>query len=166
MKTLIEKYQGIHPGLVLERELKKRKLRKRGFAIALKEHPQTLNEITKARRGITIAQSLKIDNALNFEEGTMFLLQAYYEIVKEKEKNSTPFNYPTIRKMIFWDTDISKIDWKKQYKAVIERVFERGNEEEKNELINFYGEETVIKVIGFEQLNNNHKPILDHLRNK
>lgn len=136
MKTLIEKYQGIHPGLVLEHELKKWKLSKRGFKIALKEHPQTLNKIIKARRGITIAQSLKIDNALNFKEGTMFLLQAYYEIVKEKEKNNTPFNNPIIRKMIFWDTDISKIDWRKQYKVVIERVFEKGNEEEKmNSLI-------------------------------
>lgn len=164
MKTLIAKYQGIHPGLILAHELKKRKLRKRSFAIALNEHPQTFNEITKARRGITVSQSLKIDEALQLEEGTMFLLQAYYEIAKEKCNHQ--HDGPSVRKMIFWDTERSKIDWKRQYKAVIERVFERGNEKEKEEIINFYGKETVIKVIGLEHLENNQMPILNHLKNK
>lgn len=34
-------------------------------------------------------------------------------------------NLSLLRKSLFWDTDINKIDWKKQYKAVIQRVFER-----------------------------------------
>jgi hypothetical protein len=40
---------------------------------------------------------------------------------------------------LFWDTDINNIDWQKQYKAVIRRVFERGNEKEKSEITRFYG---------------------------
>ena len=44
---------------------------------------------------------------------------------------------------MFWDTDITMIDWDKQYKAVIRRIFERGNETEKQELIHFYGEEKI-----------------------
>ncbi len=44
---------------------------------------------------------------------------------------------------MFWDTDIIIIDWSKQYKAVIQRIFERGNEAEKEEIIRFYGQEKI-----------------------
>jgi hypothetical protein len=35
MKTYIEKYKGIHPGIILERELKKRALHQRTFALSI-----------------------------------------------------------------------------------------------------------------------------------
>lgn len=38
---------------------------------------------------------------------------------------------------------MKKIDWEKQYPAIISRVFERGNKEEKEEIIRFYGNEKV-----------------------
>jgi len=50
-----------------------------------------------------------------------------------------------LRPVLFWDTKMGKIDWHKQRKAVIKRVFERGNEIEKNEIIRFYGLATAIK---------------------
>ena len=40
---------------------------------------------------------------------------------------------------LFWDTDVRKIDWEQQYKAILRGVFERGNEEEQNEIARFYG---------------------------
>ena len=149
MELLLKKYKGIHPGLILERELKKRDLKKGPFAISLQEYPQILNEITKGRRGLTTSLSLKIDKALGFDEGTMLVLQAHYEIKKEKEKagsNNAP-DLSTLRKILFWDTDIDKINWQKQYQAVIKRVFERGNDREKSEIIKFYGDDKVKAVI-------------------
>lgn len=59
---------------------------------------------------------------------------------------TTP-NLALIRKALFGDTDINKIDWNKQYKAVIQRVFERGNAEEKLEIKRFYGNDVVEKVL-------------------
>ncbi|WP_237739820.1 helix-turn-helix transcriptional regulator [Pedobacter arcticus] len=159
----MDKYKGIHPGIVLERELKKRKLKKAPFAISLKEYPQTLNEITKGRRGITPALSLKIDKALEFEEGTMLVLQAYYEIGKEKLKLENRPNLSLLRNALFWDTDIEKINWSKQFKSVIKRVFERGNEGEKSEIIRFYGIEKVKEVTGDNDQKISLK-ILDHVK--
>ena len=49
--------------------------------------------------------------------------------------------------VLFWDTKMEKIDWKKQKKAVIKRVFERGNEIEKKEITRFYGKEIVNEII-------------------
>jgi plasmid maintenance system antidote protein VapI len=160
MEEFIENSRGVHPGLILERELKKRKLKKGPFALSLLEYPQTLNDITKGKRGLTPALSLKIDAALGFEEGTMLILQAYYEIKREKEKEPDKQNgkqkqpaedlpdFPVLRKILFWDTDMSKVDWHKQYKMVIERVFNRGNSDEKNEMLRFYGKDKINEVTG------------------
>lgn len=168
MKLAFEKYKGIYPGIVLERELKKRNLKKGPFALSLQEYPQTLNEITKGKRGITPALSLKIDNALGFEEGTMLVLQAYFEIKREKQKAQLGYHpdFSVIRKNLFWDTDINKIDWNKQYKGVIQRVFERGNDDEKKEILNFYGKDKVKTITGSTKIANNTLPVMGHLKAK
>ena len=56
-------------------------------------------------------------------------------------------NLLILRKSLFWDTEIKNIDWSKQYSAVIERIFERGNEIEKDEIIRFYGAEKVNRTL-------------------
>jgi plasmid maintenance system antidote protein VapI len=134
--------------LVIERELKKRKLRKNSFALKLQEYPQTLTAITKGRRGITTSLALKIEKTLGFDEGFLMMLQVYFDIEVEKKKQikNTP-NLKLIRPVLFWDTKFENIDWIKQKKAVIKRVFERGNEDEKNEIKRYYGEAAVEKIM-------------------
>ncbi|RFZ91220.1 plasmid maintenance system antidote protein [Mucilaginibacter conchicola] len=164
MESKLEKYKGIHPGIILERELQKRNLRKGPFALSLEVYPQTLNEITKGRRALTPEQSLKIDRALALEEGTMFLLQAYYEIDKARLKLNAG-NYPDlgdIAKALFWDTDFEKIDWEKKYKTVIRRVFERGGEKEKEAVLRFYGQDKIKEVIGKSIFKDNQLSIPGH----
>jgi addiction module HigA family antidote len=135
-----DKYRGIHPGIVLERELEKRAIKQRPFALSICEHPQTFNAIIKGKRGISTALALKIEQALSMEEGTLLILQAFYDIRMEKERHEgNKPNLSLLRRSLFWDTDIDKIDWNKQYKAIFRRVFERGNEREKEELVRFYG---------------------------
>ena len=66
-------------------------------------------------------------------------LQAFYELKIAKELNqfSKP-NLTKIRKILFWDTDISEINWIKEKESVIKRVTERGNQTEKEEINRFY----------------------------
>ena len=144
MDWQFEKYKGIHPGIVLDRELKKRAIKQRPFALSLGEHPQTFNAIAKGKRGISTALALKIERELGLEEGALVLLQAYYDIqkIKEKEAKSTP-DLHILSKALFWDTDIKQIDWERQYRAVIQRIFDRGNENDKNEITRFYGTEKI-----------------------
>ena len=142
------KYKGIHPGIVLERELKKRSIKQRPFAISIQEYPQTLNAITKGKRNLNTPLALKIEEKLGLEEGILAILQTYYDIGIEKDKqhSKTP-NLDLLKKALFWDTDFNQINWEKQYSPVIERVFERGNESEKNEIIRFYGSQKVNDVL-------------------
>lgn len=144
MNLRFNKYKGIHPGIVIERELKRRSIKQRPFALLLQEHPQTFNAIAKGKRGLSTGLALKIERELGLEEGALVLLQAYYDIekIKEKEKSSSP-NLLVLNKALFWDTDFEQIDWTRQALAVIQRVFERGDENEKEEIIRFYGAKKV-----------------------
>ncbi|MFV8357812.1 helix-turn-helix transcriptional regulator [Flavobacterium sp. XS1P32] len=155
MNTLIEKYKGIHPGIILERLLNKKAISQRPFAISIGEHPQTINAITKGRRKLNVALALKIEEKLNLEEGSLAFLQTYFDIQeqKSKTKQETP-NLNLLRKVLFWDTDITKIDWQKQSAAVILRIFERGNDIEKEEIKRFYKSE----LIRFTLEQNTRKP--------
>ncbi len=150
MNSNINIIKGIHPGLILERELKNRKLPKGTFAHSINEFPQTITSITKGKRRMNPALSLKIEKALGLEEGYFMVLQAYCDIAQEKKKlfeNYHP-DLSKLRSVIFWDTDIRLIDWEKNKLAVIYRIFERGNEQEIQEIIRFYGKETVLKLLG------------------
>lgn len=162
METSMEKYKGIHPGIILDRELKKRKLKKGPFALALPEYPQTITAITKGRRALTTEISLKIDKALGFEEGTMYLLQAYYNIMLEikKEQSKDRPDLSLLRKTLFWDTDMEKLDWQKQYVSIIKRIFERGNEQEKKVVFDFYGKQKIKQVTGRATVAGNNLPIM------
>jgi addiction module HigA family antidote len=166
MESMLEKYKGIHPGMILERELKKKNLKKGAFARSLNEYPQTLNQITKGKRGLTPALSLKIDNALGLEEGTMLVLQTYFQIKLEKQKiNIHPHpDTSNFRKILFWDTDMTKIDWQKQYRSIIQRIFERGNNQEKKEITDFYGKDKIESVIAGLPITNGSIPLVQ--RNK
>ena len=62
-----------------------------------------------------------------------------------------------IRKTLFWDTTFDRIDFTAHSRYVINRVFERGNEEEIQEVIRFYGIDTIL-----ENLNRNGNPLLHH----
>ena len=152
MNKYIAKYKGIHPGIILGREFKKRSLRQRPFALSIDEHPQTLNAITKGRRDISIPLALKIEEKLGMAEGTLAILQTYYDIHKQKQDlETTSPNMNILRKSLFWDTDIDKIQWKEQSSAVIRRVFERGNDSEKNEITRFYGRRKVASIMNSRQ---------------
>ena len=146
MKTTLEIIKGIHPGKFVERELLKQNTNKRQFAITIGEHPQTLGAIIKGDRRMNVELSLKIEEKLQLEEGFLMTLQVFYDIKQVKKKNSSKPDLSKLRKGLFWDTTFDKIDWQQMKVAVIKRVFSRGTEEEKEEIICFYGKEVVEKI--------------------
>lgn len=137
----LDTYKGIHPGKIIDRKLKSLDLSQRAFARKIGEHSQSINAVITGRRPLTTELSIKIERALGYEDGFLLALQAYYNVAeyKRKETRAAVTGIPNIRRMLFWDTDFDKIDWGRYRDGVIQRVFERGNEEEKEEIIRFYG---------------------------
>lgn len=136
----IDLLKGVHPGAFLDKELDKRAIKPGPFALALGEYPQTLNAIMKKRRGMNTALSLKIEKALGLSEGFLMTLQVYYDIKMEKKRVNSRFkpDLSKFRKGLFWDTDINSIDWIAQKEAVLNRIKERGNQDEIKSIEEFY----------------------------
>ena len=57
---------------------------------------------------------------------------------------------PNLPKRLFWDWNFDKIDWQKGYVSIIDRVIERGNKQEWEEMIRFYGKRKIIKTLRSE----------------
>ena len=141
--------KGLHPGLFVQRELNSRKLKSGAFAETIGEYPQTLSAIIRGRRSMNISLSLRIEQALGLEEGFLMTLQIFYDIAEEKRRLSEQYR-PDIfkfRPTLFWDTSLDKIDFKEHRRYVINRVFERGTEDEIQEIIRFYGRESILDYI-------------------
>lgn len=147
MNKEIEIIKGVHPGFVLERLLKEKKIKKGQLALSIMEYPQTITTITKGNRGMNTALALKLEKILGLEEGYFMILQTYYDIKIEKAKSSQKPDIANFRSILFWDTKIDKLDWQKQYKAIIHRVFERGNDIEKTAITRFYGRTKIKSVL-------------------
>lgn len=145
MKTL-DIVKGIHPGKMVERELKKRKINNRQFALMIDEYPQTLGAIINGKRKMNVDLSLKIEKELEMEEGFLMTLQVFYDIKEAKRDYNYKPDLSKLRKVTFWDTTFDRIDWKQNMVSVIKRVFSRGTEVEQEEIIRFYGKEVVDKV--------------------
>ena len=147
MKPKLDILKGVHPGKIIERELLKRNISKRQFALSIDEYPQTLGSIIKGNRNMNVDLSLKIEEKLEFEEGFLMTLQVFYDIKLSKRDVNYKPDLSKFRKGIFWDTTYEKIDWRLMKKSIIKRIFSYGNELEQNEIRNFYGSNEVDKIL-------------------
>jgi len=143
----INSLKGIHPGVFIHRQLQKLKLSQRKLALDIQVHHQTLNAIIKSKRALNLKMAIKIENYFQLEEGTLMLLQLFYDIAMERQKKREIPNISLFRSVLFWDTDMQKIDWQKNKKAVIQRIISRGNKEEVNEIKRFYGKQEVNAIL-------------------
>lgn len=145
----INKIKGIHPSYIIKRELKSKGLKSSELAANISEHKQTISAILNRRRKITPSLSIKLSEIFNVDEDYFMILQVSYDIrtlVNSKTEKIKP-NLNKFREILFWDTDINKIDWTKQKRAVIKRILERGNHQEIEEIISFYGKSNISSEI-------------------
>ncbi len=162
----IDKIKGIHPGAVLRRELKHRRIKGKDFAARINEHAQTISAILNERRNINPKLSIKLGQELGVDNDYFEILQAYHNVkIAESDvvHRKTP-NLKNFRKTLFWDTKYDKIDWIKNRRAIIKRVLERGNEKEILELLDFYGKELIRKEM--RSIDKNFLPSLISNMNK
>jgi hypothetical protein len=54
---------------------------------------------------------------------------------------------PNLPNRLFWEVNLKTLNWQTAFKSVIERVLDRGSEEEIDELVRFYGKEKVLDVL-------------------
>ena len=136
----IERIKGMHPGTVLKWALNKYNIHASQLSEEISEHKQTLSAILNEKRGVNPSLSIKLGSYFKIKPEYFILIQAEYEVQcainAQSENDQLP--KPKIRKVIFWDTDFEKLDWRKNKKAIIARVKERGNQKEIEEVLKYY----------------------------
>lgn len=148
--------KGIHPGAILKRELKKRCLKAVALANSIDEYPQTINAISKEKRGINPKLSIKLGDYFKIDKEYFMLLQASFEVKSTIQKAYKNPLIGKIRNAIFWDTNVNNIDLIKNKRFVIQRILERGNETEIGELIKLYGKPVIREEL--KEINNTIGP--------
>lgn len=141
------KIKGVHPGAIIKRELKKQNLKSIELANSINEYPQTINAVTQERRGINPKLSIKLGEYFKVSPDYFMLLQASYDVMDLLSQNIENSILGKFRESLFWDTSIEKIDSIKHKRAIIQRVLERGNKEEIEELVSYYGLAEIRKEI-------------------
>jgi len=137
--------KGIHPGIIIARELKKQRLTLEQFAISIGVDVAVIADIINGNADIDFALASTIEKILKMDDGLLLKLQSYYDLKQKEDKQTNQYkpDLSKFRPALFWDTRIENINWHKQQKTIISRVFERGNFSEKKELIRFYGRDVI-----------------------
>jgi len=150
---MYEKYlsmQSVPAGKILEAILKKKGITQKELADISNEYPQRIYEFIKGKRKFTIKSSLSIEKALGIDiQGFFIKLQTNNEIysyVTNEELLIHP-DLSKFSKSLFWDTRIEKINWLKNKEWIIKRTFEYGNKQEIEEIMKFYGKDTVKSIL-------------------
>jgi antitoxin HigA-1 len=145
-------------GKVLEHILKKARLTQKQLSEKAGIYPQRISDLIKGTRAFTIQQSFDIEKALGIRiEGYFYKIQANYQVyayLTEKELAKHP-DISKFSSALFWDTRIEKINWIRNKEWVVQRVFEYGNKQEIDEIIRFYGKETIKTIL--QGINSNWK---------
>ena len=59
---------------------------------------------------------------------------------------------PDLPAVLFWEYRYETFDWVNDYLTVFERVLDRGNQQELDEMVRFYGRERIINVLKNEKI--------------
>ena len=76
----------LHPGEVLDEELKARGIKKSAFAMDIKIYPSHFSDILKGRRNISAAIAIKLEEKLNISAEFWMRLQSEFDIKMERKK--------------------------------------------------------------------------------
>ena len=136
----LEILKGTHPGRIIEYDLKKNGMSQSELAAKAGVSKQRINAIISGRGDLSTELSLKIEEALRYDEGFLMQLQTFFDIdaIKREWSRRKYPNAPRIRRSLFWDYDFDNIDWDRYKKAVIHRILERGSETDWQEIADFY----------------------------
>lgn len=140
----IHEVAGLHPGLIIKREMHKRSIGIAEMASILKENFATISAFVNGTAKMDIQFLQKLADFFEMPLNYFTKLQEAHDLKTSHKKCSqkTP-NLKIMRKILFWDTDINLIKWEEYKGSVIRRVFQRGNFSEKKEIVRFYGPGTV-----------------------
>ena len=164
------KYDSIPAGAVLQRILKKEHVSQRKLSDLTGIITQRINDLIKGKRRFTVETSALVAKHLPVPDpGYFYRLQCNHDIFTYIGSRMTqPIDRSGFRDALFWDIDVTSLDWEKHKRWIIQRVFEYGNDVEVKTIIDHYGttavEETLNSIQDHWKRNTRENMIKRHLK--
>ena len=131
----------------IDKITEERKINRKELAKLAGTSASYVTQLYQGKKIINLQMLTRIKKALNIDF-KIEIVQHDEKIKKDYRKLSSKHpDFTKLRRVVFWDTKMENINWEKQKNAVIKRVFERGNEIEKKEIMRFYGRKNVTNLL-------------------
>ena len=139
------KYESIPAGSILQRILRKENVSQKKLSDLSGIITQRINDLVKGKRRFTVETSAMLAKCLPVPDpGYFYRLQCNHDIHTYLESQlSQPVDLSGFRQALFWDIDAATLDWEKHKHWLIQRVFEYGNDNEVETIIEHYGQSIV-----------------------
>ncbi|MDE5887882.1 MAG: hypothetical protein K2H46_09895 [Muribaculaceae bacterium] len=132
-------YKGIPIGLIIKKDLSRKKVSQKVLADSIGMSYYCLNRSLNNKRLIKEDEARLIDEYFKYEDRFTLNMQSYlYNKNQSKEHGSFKNITPSVRSCVFWDIDVSSLDWVKYRDFIINRVLEYGNSEEYRSVMEYY----------------------------
>ena len=138
-------------GAILKRILQKENISQKEIANKSAIYPQRINDLINGKRKFTPEYSSRLEQALGISSlGYFYRIQTNHDIYlyqDAQERKYTP-DLSKLHKAYFWETySFDKINWIRNAKNIIQRIFEYGDKTAIEEIIKFYGREKVSDML-------------------
>lgn len=145
---MYERYLSTHnipAGAVLQHILRQTQMSQKALAYQAGLPTQRINDFIHGKRRISAESSLRLEEALSIRhKGFFYTIQSNHDIFNAVNNIQEPTpDLSKIRQSIFWDTEMSRIQWQRNAESIIRRVFEYGDNEAIDAIIDFYGRNKV-----------------------
>jgi len=96
-------FRAVHPGEIINEELKERKIKQKDFAQAIGMQPSHLNEILKSKRALTSSVADKIEKELGIASVELMNIQNQYDYDTRKLKEKEIAEQTAINELMEYD---------------------------------------------------------------
>lgn len=142
------KYPSLDVGSVIKYFMTKKGLTGRSLAERCGLPPQRISDFMNNNRRISVEVSLALEKAFDIaDNGYFYIIQSNHDVYEATRQSRKVPDLKRISRHVFWDSDISKINWQASRRRIIQRVFEYGDEQTIKEIIRFYGRDIVNRVL-------------------
>ena len=142
MRRRFETYKDIPIGIIIKKDLQKKKMSQKALAQRIGMSYKSLNNALNGHRLFSSEEAAKLDDFFEYENCFICNVQNFKKRNSVSAKSSI-YSFqilptPKIRQCVFWDVDMKNIDCIKHHRFIVNRISTYGNQFERKAVEEYY----------------------------